>query len=65
MDRLNAMRLFVRVIDRRSFTAAAADLGIPRSMATEAIGRLERNRGSPLLERMTRQVATTRDGDAN
>lgn len=64
MDRLDAMRLFVRVIDRRSFTAAAADLGIPRSTATEAIRRLERDLGSRLLERTTRHVAPTPDGEA-
>ncbi|MBB5703253.1 DNA-binding transcriptional LysR family regulator [Ochrobactrum daejeonense] len=64
MDRLDAMRLFVRVIDRRSFTAAAADLDIPRSTATEAIRRLERQLGSRLLERTTRHVAPTLDGEA-
>jgi DNA-binding transcriptional LysR family regulator len=64
MDRLDGMRLFVRVIDRRSFTAAAADLGIPRSTATEAIRRLERHLGSRLLERTTRHVAPTPDGEA-
>ena len=64
MDRLDAMRLFVRVIDRRSFTAAAADLGIPRSTATEAIRRLERDLGSRLMERTTRHVAPTPDGNA-
>ena len=64
MDRLDAMRLFVRVIDRRSFTAAAADLGIPRSTATEAIRRLERDLGSRLMEWTTRHVAPTPDGNA-
>lgn len=64
MDRLDAMRLLVRVIDRRSFTAAAADLGMPRSTATEAIRRLERDLGCRLLERTTRHVAPTPDGEA-
>jgi DNA-binding transcriptional LysR family regulator len=64
MDRLDAMRLFVRVIDRRSFTAAAADLGIPRSTATEAMRRLESDLGSRLLQRTTRHVAPTPDGEA-
>lgn len=54
----------MRVIDRRSFTAAAADLDIPRSTATEAIRRLERQLGSRLLERTTRHVAPTLDGEA-
>ncbi|WP_110749164.1 LysR family transcriptional regulator [Phyllobacterium leguminum] len=64
MDRLDAMRLFIRVIDRRSFTAAAADLEIPRSTATEGIRRLEHDLGSRLLERTTRHVAPTPDGEA-
>lgn len=58
------MRLLVRVIDRRSFTAAAADLGMPRSTATEAIRKLERDLGCRLLERTTRHVAPTPDGEA-
>ncbi|PYE89669.1 DNA-binding transcriptional LysR family regulator [Phyllobacterium leguminum] len=58
------MRLFIRVIDRRSFTAAAADLEIPRSTATEGIRRLEHDLGSRLLERTTRHVAPTPDGEA-
>ncbi|RUZ46142.1 LysR family transcriptional regulator, partial [Mesorhizobium sp. M7A.F.Ca.US.003.02.1.1] len=64
MDRLDTMRLFVRVLERRSFTAAAADLGLPRSTATEAIRRLEEHLGARLLERTTRQVNATQDGEA-
>ena len=64
MDRFDSMRLFVRVVDRRSFTAAAADLGLPRSTATEAIRHLESRLGVRLLERTTRHVAPTLDGEA-
>jgi DNA-binding transcriptional LysR family regulator len=64
MDRLDAMRLFVRVMERRSFTAAAADLGLPRSTATEAIKQLEARLGARLLERTTRHVTATLDGQA-
>jgi DNA-binding transcriptional LysR family regulator len=62
MDRFDSMRLFVRVVERRSFTAAAADLSLPRSTATEAIRRLEARLGSRLLVRTTRHVAPTHDG---
>jgi len=62
MDRLDHMRLFVRLVERRSFTAAAADLGLPRSTATEALKRLEADLGARLLERTTRHVAPTLDG---
>ncbi|MES0826767.1 LysR family transcriptional regulator [Ruegeria sp. SCP11] len=64
IDRLETMRLFVRVLERGSFTKAAADLNIPRSTASEAIQRLERDLGSRLLDRTTRHVAPTPDGQA-
>lgn len=64
IDRLETMRLFVRVLQRGSFTKAAADLNIPRSTASEAIQRLERDLGSRLLDRTTRHVAPTPDGQA-
>ncbi|WP_255636735.1 LysR family transcriptional regulator [Hyalangium versicolor] len=57
------MRLFVRVVERRSFTAAAADLGLPRSTATEALKGLEAQLGVRLLARTTRHVAPTLDGE--
>ncbi|MEW5424312.1 LysR family transcriptional regulator [Amorphus sp. 3PC139-8] len=62
MDRFDRMRLLVRIVERASFTAAAADLGVPRSTATEAIRRLEDELGARLLERTTRHVAPTLDG---
>ncbi|WP_321339783.1 LysR family transcriptional regulator [Breoghania sp.] len=64
MDHLDALRLFVRVAERGSFTAAAADLDIPRSTATEGLRRLEQRLGARLLERTTRHVAPTPDGQA-
>ncbi|AOZ68027.1 LysR family transcriptional regulator [Rhodobacter xanthinilyticus] len=64
MDRLDAMRVFIRVAERRSFTLAAADLGLPRSSVTEAVKQLEARLGVPLLQRTTRSVSTTLDGEA-
>ena len=64
MDRLDRLSLFVRVVDRRSFRAAAADLGLARSTATAAIKALEADLGVRLLERSTRHVRPTRDGEA-
>ncbi|WP_319796437.1 LysR family transcriptional regulator [Acidisoma cellulosilyticum] len=58
------MRLFIRVVERGSFTAAAADIGLPRSTATEAIKDLEAHLGVRLLERTTRHVAPTLDGQS-
>jgi DNA-binding transcriptional LysR family regulator len=64
MDRFDAMRLFVRVVERRSFTLAAQDLGVPRSTATEVVKQLETRLRVRLLQRTTRHVAPTLDGDA-
>ena len=58
------MRLFVRVVERRSFrAAAAADLGLPRSSATAGIKALEAALGTTLLRRSTRHVGTTDEGE--
>ncbi len=64
MDRFEAMRLFTRIVERRSFTQAAADLALPRSTATEAVQQLEARLGVRLLQRTTRSVAPTLDGEA-
>jgi DNA-binding transcriptional LysR family regulator len=64
MDRIDAMRLFARVVERRSFTLAAQDLTVPRSTATEVVKQLEARLGVRLLQRTTRHVAPTLDGDA-
>ncbi|MCP3443642.1 LysR family transcriptional regulator [Bradyrhizobium sp. CCGUVB14] len=63
MDRFETMRLFVRLVERRSFTAAAADLGLPRSTASEVLRGLEAHLGVRLLERTTRHVTPTLDGE--
>lgn len=64
MDRFDAMRVFVRVTERRSFTLAAEDLGLPRSTVTDAVQDLERRLSVRLLERTTRIVRPTLDGEA-
>ncbi len=64
MDRFDAMRIFARVAERRSFTLAAEDLGLPRSTVTDAVKTLERRLGVNLLQRTTRHVAPTLDGEA-
>jgi len=64
MDRLDAMRLFTRVVDRRSFTQAAYDLDIPRSTATQVVQQMEERLGVRLLQRTTRTVMPTLDGEA-
>jgi DNA-binding transcriptional LysR family regulator len=64
MDKVDAMQLFARIVERRSFTLAAQDLDLPRSTVTEVVKRLEARLGVRLLERTTRQVRPTLDGEA-
>jgi len=64
MDRFDAMRVFTRVVERRSFTLAAEDLALPRSTVTDAVKQLEARLGVRLLQRTTRHVSPTLDGEA-
>lgn len=64
MDTLESMRVFARVVERRSFTLASQDLGLPRSTVTEAIQHIEKRLGVRLLQRTTRHVSATLDGEA-
>jgi len=64
MDRFQEMRIFTRIVERRSFTLAAEDLQLPRATVTNAVKRLENRLGTRLLERTTRVVAPTLDGQA-
>lgn len=64
MDRFDALQLFTRIVELGSFSAAANALNIPRATATHAIKELESRLGTRLLERTTRQVRPTLDGEA-
>ncbi|WP_144631051.1 LysR family transcriptional regulator [Bordetella genomosp. 13] len=62
MENLNALRVFVRVAETRSFTEAAKRLGLTSSAVSKAITRLEQELGVRLLHRTTRSVGLTNDG---
>ena len=64
MDRYDAMKLFIRLVELKSFTKVADELDLPRSTVTHQIQQLEKRLGTRLLNRTTRQVSTTLDGDA-
>ena len=63
MDRIDRFRIFTRVVECASFTRAADQLGLPRSTVSAAIAELEQRLGTRLLQRSTRRVSTTHDGD--
>jgi DNA-binding transcriptional LysR family regulator len=64
MDRLDTLQLFTRIVETGSFSRAADMLDMPRPTATYAIQQLEARLGVRLLERTTRQVRPTLDGQA-
>jgi DNA-binding transcriptional LysR family regulator len=64
MDRLDTLQLFSRIVETGSFSRAADMLDMPRPTATYAIQQLEARLGVRLLERTTRQVRPTLDGQA-
>lgn len=62
MDRLEAMRLFVRVVETESFTAVARETGQGQPSISKRIGQLEEHLGVRLLNRTTRMLSLTDDG---
>lgn len=61
-DNLNDLQAFVLVARERSFTRAAAQLGVSRSALSHAMLALEARLGVRLLTRTTRSVSTTEAG---
>ncbi|HEY0200523.1 MAG TPA: LysR family transcriptional regulator, partial [Burkholderiaceae bacterium] len=64
MDRIDALRTFIRVAEAGSFTTAADGLGLPRASVSAAVQQLEARLGTRLLHRTTRSVRLTPDGAA-
>ena len=62
MDRLDAMTILLRVIDKGSFSAASRDLGVPLATVSRKVSELERHLRTRLLVRTTRKVALTDAG---
>jgi len=59
---LNDVRLFLRVVETNSFTAAADTLGIQKSTISRRIAQLEDDLGVRLLQRSTRKLSLTDEG---
>jgi len=58
----NAMVLFVRVVEYKSFTETSNRLGIPISTVSRKVSELEKHLGVRLLERSTRKLRLTELG---
>jgi len=62
MDKLSAMKVFVRVAEAGSFAAVATQLGLARSVVTRQVAALESSLGTKLIARSTRRLALTSAG---
>ncbi|MGB1556495.1 MAG: LysR family transcriptional regulator [Oceanococcaceae bacterium] len=57
-----SLRLFVRIAELGSITAAARDLGLSPASASARLGKLESSLGTRLFRRTTRELSLTTDG---
>jgi DNA-binding transcriptional LysR family regulator len=64
MDRLQAMKIFERVVEEGGFAAAARAMDMSPPVVTRMVAELERHLGTRLLQRTTRKLALTDAGDA-
>ncbi|MCC6533023.1 MAG: LysR family transcriptional regulator [Burkholderiales bacterium] len=62
MKDLERMVVFTRVVQAKSFSAAARDLGTSKSRVSKAVTQLERSLGARLLNRTTRAMSLTEAG---
>ncbi|MFM0277769.1 LysR family transcriptional regulator [Paraburkholderia sediminicola] len=63
MDTLQNMRMFMRVVETGSFTAAAQLIGATTAQASRAVSDLESHLHTRLLNRTTRRIAMTDAGE--
>ncbi|MBL0370905.1 LysR family transcriptional regulator [Rhizobium sp. KVB221] len=63
MDIVSALRTFLRVAETRSFSAAAADLGLTQPAVSRQVSSLEAHLNLRLLHRTTSAIALTAEGE--
>ena len=64
IDHASEMAAFVRVVDSKGFSAAAPSLGLTPSAVSKLVTRLETRLGVRLLQRTTRAISLTEEGEA-
>ena len=62
VDKLNAMAIFVRVIERGSFSAVAREMQTSQPTISKVLKALETRLGGKLITRSTRQLCLTDEG---
>ena len=61
---LNDILVFTKVVETKSFTGAAEQLGLPKSTVSRKLAQLEERLGVRLVQRTTRKLALTDIGEA-
>ena len=64
MDRLQAMKIFERVVEEGGFAAAARAMDMSPPVVTRMVAELEQHLGTRLLQRTTRKLALTNAGES-
>ncbi|MGP9596732.1 LysR family transcriptional regulator [Psychrobacter sp. AOP29-E1-4] len=64
MDRLQAMSMFIKVVEVGSFSTASKELNVPLPTLSRKIAELENQLGVRLLHRTTRKLSLTDSGSA-
>ncbi|SDQ24593.1 LysR family transcriptional regulator [Pseudomonas moorei] len=62
VDKLNAMAIFVRVVERGSFSAVAREMQTSQPTISKVLRALETELGGKLIARSTRQLSLTDEG---
>jgi LysR family transcriptional regulator for bpeEF and oprC len=62
MDRLDAIKIFVRVVESGSFSAVARELGVGQPAVSKQVASLEAHLGAQLLMRTSRNLSLTEAG---
>ena len=62
MDKFDAMQVFVRVVEKGSFSAVAKERGIGQPAVSKQISALEDELGTELIHRTSRSIALTEPG---
>ncbi len=64
MADLNEIVVFAKVVETKSFTAAAQQLGLPKSTVSRKVSQLEERLATRLIQRTTRKLSLTETGQA-
>src|SRR5215470_3242529 len=60
---LNDIVVFTKVVETKSFTGAAEQLGLPKSTVSRKLAQLEERLGVRLIQRSTRKLSVTQIGE--